>query len=112
MHLFEDLITINRPPKLIDAVINRKDRVLNTQNKRHGVAARRGDGSFGELVPGEAVIIDSGYLVARVPIATVEICVEVKVHPTALNNQIDRVKTALRNQVTEFQRHGNPLAVP
>ncbi len=41
MHLYEDLITINRSPKLIEAAINR---VLNVQNKRRGVAARRGDG--------------------------------------------------------------------
>src|SRR5260370_40810138 len=105
MHLFEDLITIHRSPKLIDAVINRKDRVLNTQNKRHGVAARRGDGSFGELVPGEAVIIDSGYLVARGPIATVEIGVEVKVLAKAMNKQIDRVKTDLSNQVKIGRAH-------
>src|SRR5438105_1381495 len=54
MHLYEDLITINRSPKLIEAAINRKDRVLNVQNKRRGVAARRGDGTFGEIIPGEA----------------------------------------------------------
>ena len=38
MHLYEDLITINRSPKLIEAAINRKDRVLNVQHKRRGVA--------------------------------------------------------------------------
>lgn len=54
MHLYEDLIAIDRSPKLIEAAIDRKDRVLNVQNKRRGVAARRGDGSFGELIPGEA----------------------------------------------------------
>ncbi len=32
MHLYEDLITINRSPKLVDAAINRKDRVLKVQN--------------------------------------------------------------------------------
>jgi hypothetical protein len=29
MHLFEDLIAVGRSPKLIDAAINRKERVLN-----------------------------------------------------------------------------------
>jgi len=38
MHLYEDLVTINRSPKLIDATVNRKDRVLNVQNKRRGVS--------------------------------------------------------------------------
>jgi hypothetical protein len=53
MHLYEDLVAINRSTKLIDAVISRRDRVLNVQNKRRGVAARRGDGTFGEIIPGE-----------------------------------------------------------
>ena len=58
MHLYEDLININRSPKLIDATITRKDRVLNVQNKRRGVAARRGDGTFGEIIPGETAITE------------------------------------------------------
>ena len=51
--------------KLIDATVNRKDRVLNAQNKRHGVAPRRGDGTFGEIIPGESPLTDAGYLVCR-----------------------------------------------
>jgi hypothetical protein len=112
MHLYEDLITVNRSPKLIDAAINRKDRVLNVQNKRRGVAARRGDGTFGEIIPGETPIIDNGYLVARGPIATVEIGVEVKVLAKAMIKQIDRVINDLRNQVVQFKRGGgNPICV-
>src|SRR5260370_26653280 len=56
MHLYEDLININRSPKLKDATINRKDRVLNVQNRRRGVSARRGDGTFGQLIPAETTI--------------------------------------------------------
>ena len=52
MHLYEDLIAIDRSSKLIEAVIQRKDRVLNVQNRRRGVTARRGDGTLGELIPG------------------------------------------------------------
>ncbi|MGA2712947.1 MAG: hypothetical protein ABSG41_07550 [Bryobacteraceae bacterium] len=112
MHLYEDLVTINRSPKLIDAVVNRKDRVLNVQNKRRGVAARRGDGTFGEIIPGETPIIDPGYLVPRGPIATVEIGVEVKVLAKAMIKQIDRVINDLRNQVTQFKRGGgHPICV-
>jgi hypothetical protein len=106
MHLYEDLISINRSPKLIDAVVNRKDRVLNVQNKRHGVSARRGDGTFGELIPGETALIDSGYVVARGPIATVEIGVEVKILAKAMIKQIDRVKNDLHHQIFEFKRGG------
>jgi hypothetical protein len=112
MHLYEDLVTINRSPKLIEAAINRKDRVLNVQNKRRGVAARRGDGTFGEIIPGETPITDSGYLVARGPIATVEIGIEVKILAKAMIKQIDRVINDLRNQVVQFKRGGgNPICV-
>jgi len=111
MHLYEDLITINRSPKLIEAGI-RRDRVLNVQNKRRGVAARRGDGTFGELIPGETAITDSGYFVARGPIATVEIGIEVKVLAKAMIKQIDRVINDLRNQVVQFKRGGgHPICV-
>jgi hypothetical protein len=112
MHLYEDLVTINRSPNLIEAAINRKDRVLNVQNRRRGVAARRGDGTFGEVIPGETPITDPGYLVARGPIATVEIGVEVKVLAKAMIKQIDRVINDLRNQVVQF-RHGggNPICI-
>jgi hypothetical protein len=112
MHLYEDLIAIDRSPKLIDATIHRKDRVLNAQNKRRGVAARRGDGTFGEIIPGETATTDSGYLIARGPIATVEIGIEVKILAKAMIKQIDRVITSLRDQVVQFKRGGgHPICV-
>jgi hypothetical protein len=112
MHLYEDLVTINRSPKLIEAVIARKDRVLNVQNRRRGVNARRGDGTFGEIIPDETPIIDPGYLVARGPIATVEIGIEVKILAKAMIKQIDRVINDLRNQVVQFKRGGGaPICV-
>ena len=112
MHLYEDLIAIHRSPKLTDATVSRRERVLNVQNKRRGVAARRGDGTFGEIIPGETAIVDPGYLVARGPIATVEIGIEVKVLAKAMIKQIDRVINDLRNQVTQFKRGGgSPICI-
>ena len=112
MHLYEDLIAIKRSAKLIDAAINRKDRVINSQNKRRGVAARRGDGTFGEVIPGETPITDKDFLVSRGSIATVEIGIEVKVLAKAMIKQIDRVINDLRNQVVQFKRGGgNPICV-
>ncbi len=112
MHLYEDLIAIDRSPKLTEAAITRKDRVVNVQNKRRGVAARRGDGTFGEIIPGEAAIVDPGYLAARGPVATVEIGIEVKVLAKAMIKQIDRVINDLRNQVVQFKRGGgHPICV-
>jgi hypothetical protein len=57
-------------------------------------------------------MIDPGYLVARGPIATVEIGVEVKVLAKAMIKQIDRVINDLRNQVVQFKRGGGrPICV-
>lgn len=105
MHLYEDLTTLNRSQKYTLGVTGR-ERVLNVQNKRKGIQARRGDGSFGEIIPGEKPIVDPGYLVARGPVATIEIGVEVKILAKAMIKQIDRVAGDLKKQVAEF-KHGS-----
>src|SRR5439155_24320256 len=111
MHLYEDLVTLGRSPKLL-AAVGVGDGVVNTQNVRRGVKARRGDGTFGEIIPGETPIFDPGYVVGRGKIATVEIGVEVKVLAKAMIKQIDRVINDLRNQVSQFRRGGgNPICV-
>jgi hypothetical protein len=112
IHLYEDLLTVNRSQRYAEAVLNRRDRVLNVQNRRRGVRARRGDATFGEIIPGETPIIEPGYSVARGPIATVEIGVEVKILAKAMIKQIDRVINDLRNQVAQFRRGGgSPICV-
>lgn len=112
MHLYEDLVAVSRSSKLISA-INTKERVLNVQNKRRGVQARRGDATFGEIIPGEEAITDPGYIVSRGPIATVDIGTEIKILAKAMIKQIDRVITDLCNQVAQFRKGGvNPICVP
>ena len=112
MHLYEDIAAIDRSSKFREAALVRKERVLNVQNKRRGVSARRGDGTFGEIIPGEAAVSDPGYNVSRGPIATVEIGIEVKVLAKAMIKQIDRVITDLRNQAVQFKRGGgDPICV-
>jgi len=111
MHLFEDLVQIARSSKLVGEIKEGR-RVLNVQNRRHGVVARRGDGTFGEIVPGEAPIIDDGYRVARGIVATVEIGVEVKILAKAMIKQIDRVISDLQNQVVHFGKGGGrPICI-
>lgn len=111
MHLYEDLVAVERSEKLMAAVRGRTS-VLNSQNRRRGVKARRGDGTFGQIIPGAIPIIDPDYLVARGPIATVEVGVEVKILAKAMIKQIDRVINDLRNQVDQFRRGGgNPISV-
>jgi hypothetical protein len=112
IQLFEDLVRINRSPRLTKAALVRRDRVLNIQNRLRGVAARRGDGTFGELIPGETPVSHEGYLVRRGPIATVEIGIEVKILAKAMIKQIDRVINDLRNQAAQFKRGGdNPVSI-
>lgn len=105
MQLYEDLFTIDRSSKLVKE-IKSGILVLNVANKLQGIRARRGDGTLGEIVPGETPIRDAGYAVARGKIATVVIGVEVKILAKAMIKQIDRVINDLRNQVVQFRRGG------
>ena len=102
MHLYEDLVTLNKSERFVFSVCSMSS-VLNVQNKRKGITARRGDGTFGELIPGEKPQIDPGFRVARGPVATVEIGVEVKILAKAMIKQIDRVVGDLAHQVQQFK---------
>jgi len=111
MHLYEDLAATTRSSKLL-AAINAQQSVLNVQNRARGVEARRGDGTLGAIIQGEAPLTDPEYLVARGPIATVEIGTEIKILAKAMIKQIDRVMTDLRNQADQFRKGGaNPICV-
>lgn len=111
MELYEDLYDLGKSARLRER-IRRGDRVLNVRNRRVGVRARRGDGTFGELIPNRQPIRDPGFSVARGPIATVEIGVEVKILAKAMIKQIDRVINDLSGQVGQFKRGaGNPICV-
>lgn len=103
MQLFEDLVAVQRSEKLL-ARIKSNERVVNSRNRRRGIEARRGDGTFGEIVPGASPIADPVYQVARGEIATIEIGVEVKILAKAMIKQIDRVISDLKNQATQFKR--------
>lgn len=102
----EDLYRLGRSRKLI-ARADEGTRVLNTQNMRRGVPARRGDGTFGEIIPGTPAIRDPGFGVPRGAVATIEIGTEVKVLSKAMIKQIGRVKTDLTDQVEHFRRGGD-----
>jgi hypothetical protein len=60
MHLYEDLHVLGRSMKLVQRVDSQRS-VLNTMNQRRGIKARRGDGSFVEVVPNADPIRDSGF---------------------------------------------------
>jgi hypothetical protein len=111
IQFYEDLYALGRSSKYISRV-DKGLSVLNVQNRRVGVDARRGDGSFGEIVPHVLPISDPGYAVKRGPIATIEIGIEVKIIQKAMIRQIDRVINDLKGQVVEFKsQHGTPITV-
>lgn len=111
MHLYEDLVNLGSSTKLNHRIAS-KEWVLNRQNKLKGIKARRGDGTFGQIVPKETPITDSGFAVSTGIVATVEIGAEVKILAKAMIKQIDRVIGDLQKQVLHF-RHGggNPICV-
>jgi hypothetical protein len=76
------------------------------------VSARRGDGSFGEIVPNETPIRGPEFAVCRGPIATIEIGIEVKILMKAMIKQIGRVINDLRSQADHFRSGGgNPVCI-
>jgi hypothetical protein len=112
VHLYEDLLMIARSAKLVSEIQSRL-KVVNIGNRAHGIKARRGDGTFGEIVPGQPPVVELGFNVARGTIATVEIGVEVKILAKAMIKQIDRVINDLCNQVVQFHKGGGapPISV-
>jgi hypothetical protein len=111
MHLYEDLHAVAKS-RILRRRIDERSRVLNVQNKRRGIEARRGDGTFGELIPNVEAMADRGYAVGRGLIATVEIGWEVKILAKAMIKQIDRVIGDLVKQVAHFKRGGGtPICV-
>ena len=110
-YLYEDLVALGKSEKLI-ARVQRHDRVVNLKNVMVGKPARRGDGTFGELAPAVVAVIEKGMLVARGPVATIEIGAETKILAKAMIKQIDRVIGDLIKQVTHFKSGGgNPICV-
>ncbi|MDP9253652.1 MAG: hypothetical protein M3O66_01730 [Verrucomicrobiota bacterium] len=109
--LYEDLVAINKSTKLLERV-QRHERVVNVRNVMTGKPGRRGDGTFGELVPAAVAVIEKGMLVARGPVATIEIGAETKILAKAMQKQIGRVISDLKDQVNHFNRaSGNPICV-
>ena len=109
--LYEDLVAMNKSVKLVERV-QHHERVVNMRNVMTGKPARRGDGTFGELVPAAVAVTEKGMLVARGPVATIEIGAETKILAKAMIKQIDRVISDLINQVSQFKRGGgNPICV-
>lgn len=101
-YLYDDLYSLNGSPKLVSRIAAGHE-VVNVANTVKGKAGRRGDGTFGQLVPGVQGTLGQEYLVRRGPIASLRIAAEAKFVVTKQLAQIDRVITDLRNQADTFR---------
>jgi hypothetical protein len=111
LHLYEDLLAVRKSSKFT-ARVQAGEVAVNVRNRRRGIKARRGDGTFGEVVPGTPTTLDEGFLVPRGMVATIEIGTEVKILAKAMIKQIERVEGDLLRQVDQFKsRGGQPLCV-
>ena len=109
--LYEDLVALGKSTRLVERV-QHHERVVNLKNLMIGKPGRRGDGTFGELVPAAVALTEKGMLVARGAVATIEIGAETKILAKAMIKQIDRVINDLVNQVNQFKRGGgSPICV-
>lgn len=111
VELFEDIYNMGRASHYVMNVDSGLS-VLNRQNKRQGVVARRGDGTLGEIVHGISPVVEEGFTVKRGPTATIQIGIEVKIMQKAMIKQIDRVMSDLEKQLIHFKsRGGDPICV-
>jgi hypothetical protein len=110
-NLYEDLVILNKSAALV-ARVQAHECAVNLANRTVGKPSRRGDGTFGELVPTVVAITEKGLHVARGEIANIQIGAETKILAKAMIKQIDRVIGDLIRQVEEFRRTGgNPICV-
>ena len=109
--LYEDLVALNKSAALVRRV-QAHECVVNLANKTVGKPSRRGDGTFGELVPTVIAVTEKGLHVARGEIANIQVGAETKILAKAMIKQIDRVIGDLVRQVEEFRKvGGNPICV-
>lgn len=93
-HLYEDLLEHGDSAKFIDRVSTAKGAV-NIDGSTRGVRARRGDGTFGSVVPGSTPEHVKGFAALQGMVALTHIGAEFKIIATAHLKQIDRVLTDL-----------------
>lgn len=101
-HLYEDLLEHGDSAKFIDRVTTGKGAV-NTDGSTRGVKARRGDGTFGAVVPGSAPAHVKGFAALQGMVALTHIGAEFKIVATAHLKQIDRVLNDLTGSASSLK---------
>lgn len=102
-YLFDDLYELDTHSRL-RADVDAGRVALNPKGISPGLKARRGDGSFGPIVPGHAPRPFRGHSVPVAPTAEVDIGAEVKILAKAMIKQIDRVTSDLCGQAAHFKK--------
>lgn len=100
--LFDDLYLLD-PSSRFREDVDAGRIALNPKGVSPGLRARRGDGSFGPVVPGYQPRPYEGHVVPVAPTAEVDIGAEVKILAKAMIKQIDRVISDLCGQSRQFK---------
>jgi len=101
-YLIDDLYDLDPTSQLHRDVDNGRV-ALNPKGVSPGLKARRGDGSFGPIVPGHTPRLYAGHTVPIAATSEVDIGAEVKILAKAMIKQIDRVISDLCRQSAEFR---------
>lgn len=101
-YLFDDLYLLD-PTSKFHKDVDESRSALNPKGIARGVKARRGDGSFGPLVPGHSPRPYPEHVISVGPTAEVDIGAEVKILAKAMIKQIDRVISDLCGQSRHFR---------
>jgi hypothetical protein len=110
-HLYEDLCEHGGSPKFNERVASGKC-VVNIGGSTRGVAARRGDGTFGAVVPGSDARKANGFIVLRGLVALTHVGAEFKIIATAHLKQIDRVLNDLTGSAVSLkEKSANAITV-
>ena len=100
--LFDDLYALDSNSRFRRDVDTGRA-ALNPKGTSPGLRARRGDGSFGPVVPGYQVQPYRNHVISVAPTAEVDIGAEVKILAKAMIKQIDRVISDLCGQSRAFR---------
>jgi hypothetical protein len=105
-HLYEDLYAGGQSPKFNQRVDSRSC-VVNVAGSTRGVKARRGDGTFGTVVPGPDPVSFPGFVVWHGMVALTQVGTEVKILAKSQLKQIDRVIVDLVSSATSLRAKSN-----
>ena len=101
-YLFDDLYELQETSRFRQDVDAERS-ALNPKGISPGLRARRGDGSFGPVVPGRLPLPFPGHVIKKAPTAEVDIGCEVKILAKSMIKQLDRVISDLCGQSRHFK---------